>query len=103
MQDTVPQLQVPTKGLALYLVMFFAMPTLHSVVQGAALPVLPHEFGSDTLYMYVLNSNYMPSPTAARGYSSRHSPPCAASGLWVVHWDTLACKVNVTTHTCNFI
>ena len=103
MQDTVLQLRVPTKGLAIYLVMFFAVPMLHSEVQGAALSVLPHVVDSDTLYMYVLNIKYMPSPTAARGTSSRHSSPCAALGLWVVHWDTLARKVNVTTRTCNFI
>lgn len=67
MQDTILQLQVPTKGLAIYLVMFFAVPTLHSEVQGAALSVLFHVFDSDTLYMYVLNINYMPNPMAARG------------------------------------
>jgi len=38
----------------------------------------------------------------SQGDLSRHSGPCAALGLWV-HWDTLASKVNVTTHTCNFI
>lgn len=42
MQDTVLQLQVPAKGLPIYIVMFFAE------VQGAALSVLPRVFDSDS-------------------------------------------------------
>jgi len=67
MQDTVLQLQVPTKGLAIYPVMSFAVPALHSEVQGAALSVLPHVFYSDTLYLYVLNIKCTTSPMAAKG------------------------------------
>lgn len=80
MQDTVLQLQVPTKGLAIYLVIFFAVPTLHSEVQGAALSVLPHVFDSNALHVHVLNIKYKPSPTAAKGTLSRRSGPCAALG-----------------------
>lgn len=80
MQDTVLQLQVPTKGLAIYLVIFFAVPTLHSEVQGAALSVLPHVFDSNALHVHVLHIKYKPSPTAAKGTLSRCSGPCAALG-----------------------